>query len=261
MMTLAKLKEVMKKGVDRPASLYSNKYPRNCYFWDGVYLYADCVCAVKCIPWSDGACVDNYIVGSWTYAPTSEMGDWTGREILDHCYDVSTDMSHIEDGEFMYWENENGEWHCGIYYGEVNGKRLVYEATPAYENGIQFVEIDKDGTRPFDGESVKKWTYHAKFRWVDYSTKKEEASQPTTPTGQHIIIQNVQPTKELTETVEKPTLMDSLINLLKIKSLITLSLTAVVVVRALQGDMNIEQIYLMVIAFYFGTQTVKGDNK
>lgn len=253
MMTLAKFKEAMKKLVDRPNSLYSNEFPYNCCYYDGTFIKADCNNVIKAICWSNGACADNYTTGRYYYSPDAEMGDWTGSQILDHCTDVSTDFSKIEDGEYVYMYN-NGDWHCGVYYGD--GK--VFESTPLWEDGIQWSQIDSKGNRLYDGESYGRWEYHGKFWWVEYPKKVIETA---TPTGQNIIIQNVQPTKELTETVEKPTIMDSIVNLLKIKSLVTLALTAVVVVRAIQGDMNIEQIYLMVIAFYFGTQTVKGDNK
>ena len=47
--------------------------------------------------------------------------------------------------------------------------------------------------------------------------------------------------------------------LLTVKSIVTLLLTLVVVVLSLKGDFNIEDIYLMIIAFYFGTQTTKND--
>lgn len=46
-------------------------------------------------------------------------------------------------------------------------------------------------------------------------------------------------------------------NLLKVKSIVTLLLTLVVCVMAIKDKMNIEQIYLMIIAFYFGTQHEK----
>lgn len=45
--------------------------------------------------------------------------------------------------------------------------------------------------------------------------------------------------------------------LLTVKSLVTLILTLVVAYKAIVGQMNIEQIYLMIIAFYFGTQLEK----
>lgn len=45
--------------------------------------------------------------------------------------------------------------------------------------------------------------------------------------------------------------------LLTVKSLVTLILTLVVAYKAIIGQMDIEQIYLMIIAFYFGTQLEK----
>lgn len=50
---------------------------------------------------------------------------------------------------------------------------------------------------------------------------------------------------------------DRLLNLFTVKSLITLILTIVVAYKSIIGDMDIEQIYLMIIAFYFGTQVGK----
>ena len=49
-------------------------------------------------------------------------------------------------------------------------------------------------------------------------------------------------------------------NLLKVKSIVTLLLTVVVAVLALTGKMSIDQIYLMIIAFYFGTQHERREN-
>lgn len=45
--------------------------------------------------------------------------------------------------------------------------------------------------------------------------------------------------------------------LLTVKSIVTLLLTIVVCYLAIRGRMDIEQIYLMIIAFYFGTQVEK----
>lgn len=42
--------------------------------------------------------------------------------------------------------------------------------------------------------------------------------------------------------------------LINVKSIVTISLTAVVCYKACVAQMDIEQIYLMIIAFYFGTQ-------
>ena len=45
--------------------------------------------------------------------------------------------------------------------------------------------------------------------------------------------------------------------LLTVKSIVTILLTAVVVVRALMGQFDIKDIYLIIIGFYFGTQATK----
>ena len=47
---------------------------------------------------------------------------------------------------------------------------------------------------------------------------------------------------------------EKIAKLINVKSLVTLILTLVVAYKAIMGQMNIEQIYLMIIAFYFGTQ-------
>lgn len=59
-------------------------------------------------------------------------------------------------------------------------------------------------------------------------------------------------------------IVTKLAKLIDVKSLVTLSLTAVVMVLALKGKINVENLYLMIISFYFGTQLEKrntgGDN-
>ncbi len=45
--------------------------------------------------------------------------------------------------------------------------------------------------------------------------------------------------------------------LLTVKSIVTIALTIVVVVQALKGQFDIKDIYLMIMGFYFGTQTLK----
>lgn len=45
--------------------------------------------------------------------------------------------------------------------------------------------------------------------------------------------------------------------LINVKSLVTLALTIVVSTLTLKGKFDIKEIYLMIIAFYFGTQVEK----
>ena len=45
--------------------------------------------------------------------------------------------------------------------------------------------------------------------------------------------------------------------IINVKSIITILLTLVVAYKAIRGEMDIQEIYLMIIAFYFGTQMEK----
>ena len=54
-------------------------------------------------------------------------------------------------------------------------------------------------------------------------------------------------------------MMERFNKLLAVKSIVTILLTIVVVVLALKEQIDIEQIYLMIIAFYFGSQSEKNN--
>lgn len=49
--------------------------------------------------------------------------------------------------------------------------------------------------------------------------------------------------------------------LINVKSIVTIVLTLVVAYKTIMGQMDIEQIYLMIIAFYFGTQLEKNNKE
>lgn len=163
-------------------TLYDNSFPYNClggrnqngYFfktgdcWNGV---------VKAPLWTSlEACYDKLTssteVQAKHYKPTSDLGDWNGATILAHCYDRSTDMANIEEGEFLYLVY-NGGSHAGVYVGEVNGKRKVCEFTSIWENGCHFSDIADDGTRSYKGVKYAKWLEHGKMPWVEYPVKEE----------------------------------------------------------------------------------------
>ena len=50
---------------------------------------------------------------------------------------------------------------------------------------------------------------------------------------------------------------EKLAKLIDVKSIVTITLTLVVAYLAIIGKMEIREIYLMIIAFYFGTQNEK----
>ena len=54
--------------------------------------------------------------------------------------------------------------------------------------------------------------------------------------------------------------INKIAKLIDVKSLVTLTLTGVVAYLAVVGRIDIENIYLMIIAFYFGTQVQKKAN-
>ena len=54
---------------------------------------------------------------------------------------------------------------------------------------------------------------------------------------------------------------EKLAKLINVKSLVTLILTIVVAVLTLKGNFDIKEIYLMIIAFYFGTQLKENKNE
>lgn len=56
-------------------------------------------------------------------------------------------------------------------------------------------------------------------------------------------------------------ILNQLAKLIDVKSIVTILLTIVVCYLAIIDKINIEQIYLMIIAFYFGTQFEKNKTK
>lgn len=54
---------------------------------------------------------------------------------------------------------------------------------------------------------------------------------------------------------------EALTNLLKVKSIVTILLTLVVCYLSIIQVMDIKEIYLMIISFYFGTQFQKAEQK
>lgn len=161
-MTDKKLIEVLDKILARKTG-YDNRYPYNVGYYDGIKQTYDCYCLVKAIAWSDGTCADFWRVGQYAiYNPSSGMGDWTGGQILAHCTDVSSDMSNIQPGEFLFYE---GGGHAGIYYGD----RKVAEATPWKKNCVFLTDIGPNGERTYEGDRYGRWAQHGKLPFVEYS--------------------------------------------------------------------------------------------
>ena len=120
----------------------------------------DCVCFVKGLIWGWNA-DENRVYGGATYA-SNGMPDTTINAIYNnHCTDQSTDFSKIEAGEFLIMDG-----HCGIYVG--NG--MAIEATPIWNDGVQFSEVWNIKKRTSFGRN---WKAHAKLKVIEYIPEKK----------------------------------------------------------------------------------------
>ncbi len=54
---------------------------------------------------------------------------------------------------------------------------------------------------------------------------------------------------------------EKLAKLINVKSIVTIMLTIVVSILTLKGNFDVKEIYLMIIAFYFGTQVEKNNKE
>lgn len=173
--------------LDTIPTLYDNSFPNNCLggVTQGGYFFKTGDCwngAVKAPLWTALAGVYDKESGNAHYKPNADLGDWTGAQILAHCYDRSTDMSNIEPGEFLYLV-ANGGSHAGVYLGEIDGKRKVGEFTPIWEDGFHLSDIAADGTRSYKGVKCYAWQEHGKMPWVIYP---EAVALPITPPTEDI---------------------------------------------------------------------------
>ena len=111
----------------------------------------DCVGLIKGVLW--GWVGDtNKTYGGASYI-CNGVPDITADAMIDKCSSVSSDMSNISVGEYLWLKG-----HCGIYIG--NGK--VVESTPKWNNGVQITAL-----------TARNWLKHGFLPYVDYNTKEE----------------------------------------------------------------------------------------
>lgn len=123
------------------------------------HFIGDCVCTVKSF-------VDNLVgVDHQTNDMRKPCKDISVEDLLKtECVDVSTDMSSILIFEFMAYADYS---HCGVYMGEIDGKRMVAEVTYRFNNGLQLIDMDCPERRGM-------WKYHGKmWNWMDYKYKEK----------------------------------------------------------------------------------------
>lgn len=160
-------------------TVYKNKFPYNCGYYDGVTgrFSFDCWNLVKSVinGWQDIRVNGYYVKGF------KVTGDIDGATILKRCTTKSKDFTKISiPGTYLYLPG-----HAGSYIGEtvINGKYYnVIECTGAWTKNVLYSWVDQDGTRRRykGGAKSSKWTDWGLMCWIDYS-----GAQPTpTPTPQ-----------------------------------------------------------------------------
>lgn len=156
-------------------SYYNNNFPQNLLYNQGDGTFSgDCWNSiVKAYLWGRGVLPRNR-GGYWFNPGRFGLGDWNGRQILDHCRDISVDFGKIAPAEYMLTKAED---HAGVYVGEFKHDGFTYntiECTPIWANGIQATYTDEQGRRfqTKGGQQAGSWYYHAKMPWIDYGDEQ-----------------------------------------------------------------------------------------
>ena len=117
----------------------------------------DCVCLIKGILWGWNADTSKTYGGA-VYA-SNGVPDVGADEIMNYCYEMSSNFSNIQVGELVHCKG-----HVGIYIG--NG--LAVESTPIWDDGVQITAIY--GVNHPQNYNVRKWENHGKLKFIDYSS-------------------------------------------------------------------------------------------
>jgi hypothetical protein len=113
----------------------------------------DCVCFIKSLLWGwDGDL--NHPNGGANYG-SNGVPDKNADQMIQLCYEVSSDFSNIEIGEVVWTDG-----HVGIYIG--NG--LAIESTPSWENCLQITACNKQ----ISGYNTRTWKTHGKLPYIEY---------------------------------------------------------------------------------------------
>ena len=118
-------------------------------------FFADCCGLIKGVLW--GWIGDIHQIYGGADYKANGVPDTNELGLIELCQNVSTDFSHISDGEMVYMKG-----HCGVYIG--NG--LVIESTPAWECGVQKSGVANLGVN-YLGHN-RTWLKHGKLPWVIY---------------------------------------------------------------------------------------------
>ena len=136
------------KGKENTIGLndYNKKHKKEILAASSDTFAFDCSGLIKAVFWGFSG-NKNMIYGGAVYND-GDMRDLNAAALIEHCYDVSTDMDFIEPGELLYMTN-----HCGVYIGDGN----VVECTPKWLNGVQITKLKS-----------RSWKKHGKLKQITY---------------------------------------------------------------------------------------------
>lgn len=163
-------------------TVYNNKYPNNCGYYDGNKYSFDCWNLIKAVinGWKDTKVKGSYIHPG----DKSITKDCDGLVILNKCTKKSTDFKQLNiPGAYLFIRNN----HAGVYIGEtvVDGKTYnAIECTTSWSaKKVIYSWVDPDGTRRRckGGTASKKWTDWGLMCWIDYNSVNDDNSVKIEP--------------------------------------------------------------------------------
>ena len=184
---------------------YINQFPYNCgYYADNGKFSWDCWNLIKSLIWG---WQENETVGYYCYEPGNYgLGDWDGGTILNHCNEVSSDFSNLNDLAFLLTPDKR---HAGAYVGEFKDRFgqicNVVECTTSWNSARVIGSwVDADGTRRNckGGTANYRWAWHGQMSdWIDYG---EQPTPPEPPKPERVTVDGwwgVETTKALQEVL------------------------------------------------------------
>ena len=129
-------------------------------------FFFDCCGLIKGTCWD--FCRDpKRVYGGADYA-SNGVPDWDAKELMfSGCTDRSTDFSRIQPGEMLWLDG-----HCGVYLGDG----LAIESSPSWADGVQITAVSNIGYKI--GYKYRRWTYHGKLKYIDYSDQPQPQPVP-----------------------------------------------------------------------------------
>lgn len=180
---------LIKLASGNPPSSYRNEPPWNLLYWDGSRWWADCVNLYKAL--FNGRSIVNPTKGSFQ-SDLSNTGDVSEWGLMQQCTDRSSDFSRLgEHFRCLYMDGHFGGYLGFEWNEEGQGVVNCVEATPRWEDGIQYSYVDSYGGRHWaKGKATEgTWTVHGLATpWISYEEDVKPTPTPTPTKNAHLTL-------------------------------------------------------------------------